>query len=85
MGSMNLKLVAFLFVFLFSAFSSAAILVDGKLDEPEWQEAQKISNFLTVYPNDKSKPKFKTEVRIFSNKKGIYFGFSNEQIGRAHV
>ena len=79
MGSMNLKLVAFLFVFLFSAFSSAAILVDGKLDEPEWQEAQKISNFLTVYPNDKSKPKFKTEVRIFSNKKGIYFGFSNEQ------
>ena len=76
---MNLKLIAFLSVFLFSAFSSATILVDGKLDEPEWQEAQKISNFLTVYPNDKSKPKFKTEVKIFSNEKGIYFGFTNEQ------
>tara|TARA_B100000900_G_scaffold409077_1_gene424363 strand:- start:1970 stop:4291 length:2322 start_codon:yes stop_codon:yes gene_type:complete len=76
---MNLKLSQFLLVFIFSGFSSAAILVDGKLDELEWLDAQKISDFLTVYPNDKSKPKVRTEVRIFSNEKGIYFGFSNEQ------
>ena len=63
-------------VFIFSLFSSilvTSISIDGNLDEPEWQKAKLISDFVTVYPNDKSKPKFKTEVRIFSNDKGIYF------------
>ena len=69
-------------VFIFSFFSSilvTAITVDGNLDELEWQKAKIINDFVTVYPNDKSKPKFKTEVRIFSDDKGIYFGFTNEQ------
>ena len=75
-------------VFIFSFFSSilvTAITVDGNLDEPEWQKAKIINDFVTVYPNDKSKPKFKTEVRIFSDEKGIYFGFTNEQPIETHT
>ena len=82
---MNLKKTSF---FVFSIFSSsllATITVDGKLDEPEWQNAQSISDFVTVYPNDKSKPEFKTEVRVFSDDKGIYFGFTNEQPIETHT
>ena len=74
---MSLKKTSFLVFSIFSSFLFASITIDGKLDEPEWQKAQLISDFVTVYPNDKSKPKFKTEVRVFSNDKGIYFGFTN--------
>ena len=63
---MNHKKTLALVISLFPSFLLAAITVDGKLDEPEWQNAQSISDFVTVYPNDKSKPEFKTEVRVFS-------------------
>ena len=79
---MNLRNSNFLKAILFFSFSSilpGSISIDGKLTEPEWQQAEVIDDFVTVYPNDKSKPKFKTEVRIFSDDKGIYFGFTNEQ------
>ena len=72
---MNHKKTLALVISLFPSFLLAAITVDGKLDEPEWQKAKIINDFVTVYPNDKSKPKFKTEVRIFSDEKGIYFDF----------
>ena len=79
MENMSLKKIIPLFIFsLFSSLIVTSITIDGKLDEPEWQNAKLISDFVTVYPNDKSKPKFKTEVRIFSDDKGIYFGFKNE-------
>ena len=45
-------------VFIFSLFSSilvTSISIDGNLDEPEWQKAKLISDFVTVYPNDKLK------------------------------
>ena len=82
---MNLKKILVLFISIFSSFLVTSITVDGKLDEPEWQKAKLINNFVTVYPNDKSKPKFKTEVRIFSDDKGIYFGFKNEQPIETHT
>tara|TARA_B100000003_G_scaffold75711_1_gene67722 strand:+ start:2448 stop:4769 length:2322 start_codon:yes stop_codon:yes gene_type:complete len=82
---MNLKLFPFLIVSIFSNFISAEIFIDGKLEELEWQNAQIISDFVTVYPNDKSQPKFKTEVRIFSNEKGMYFGFTNVQPIETHT
>ena len=63
---MNHKKILVLVFSLFPSFLFAAITIDGKLDEPEWQNAQSISDFVTVYPNDKSKPEFKTEVRAVS-------------------
>ncbi len=79
MENMNLRKTSIIIFSLFSSFMVASIVVDGKLDEPEWQKAKLIRDFVTVYPNDKSKPKFETEVRFFSDDKGIYFGFKNEQ------
>ena len=75
---MNHKKTLVLVFSLFPSFLFASITVDGKLDEPEWQKAQSISDFVTVYPNDKSKPEFKTEVKVFSDDKGIYFGFTKK-------
>ena len=51
---MNHKKTLALVFSLFPSFLLAAITVDGKLDEPEWQNAQSISDFVTVYPNDLS-------------------------------
>ena len=59
--------------------ASAALIIDGKLDEPEWNQAKGVSDFLTVYPNNKSIPDYKTEVKFFSDEKGIYFGIKNVQ------
>ena len=85
MENMRFNKISFFIILLFSGFMVSSINIDGQLNEPEWQKAQLISDFVTVYPNDKSKPKFKTEVRIFSDDKGIYFGFRNEQPFETHT
>ena len=82
---MKLKLFKTLLLSIFSGLITASITVDGILDEPSWESAQTLSDFVTVYPNDKSKPKYKTEVKVFSDEKGIYFGFVNEQPIETHT
>jgi len=82
---MKLKLLKTFLLFIFSGVITASITVDGILDEPAWENAQTLSDFVTVYPNDKSKPKYKTEVKVFSDDKGIYFGFINEQPIETHT
>ena len=69
MGNMKLKLLKTFLLFLFSGVITATITVDGILDEPAWENAQTLSDFVTVYPNDKSKPKYKTKVKVFSDDK----------------
>jgi len=32
--------------------------IDGNLSESEWRNAKELDNFLTVFPNDKSNPKY---------------------------
>ena len=73
-----IKIFAFLPFFL-SAASYSAIDIDGNLSESEWDNADILENFLTVFPYDKSNPEYKTKVKYFSNEKGIYFGVINEQ------
>ena len=43
----------------------AAIVVDGKLDEPEWQQAQKLSGFKTTDPNTQAEPELATIIAQF--------------------
>jgi len=69
----------FLILLFTSNLISASLIIDGKLDEPEWNQAKVVSDFLTVYPNNKSIPDYKTEVKFFSDEKGIYFGIKNVQ------
>ena len=56
----------FLIVFFFNPFIFS-IIIDGKLSEQEWQDAETLNNFLTVFPNDKSDPIYKTKIQYFSN------------------
>ena len=37
--------------------------IDGNLSESEWRNAKELDNFLTVFPNDKSNPKYKTKIK----------------------
>ena len=58
---------------------SAAILIDGKLDEEEWKVAQNIDEFVVINPFSLDTPDLDTRVLIHSDEKGIYFGFINSQ------
>ena len=73
-----IKIIVFLLLFISTA-SFSVINIDGNLTESEWNNAEILDNFLTVFPYDKSIPKYKTKVKYFSNEKGIYFGVVNEQ------
>ena len=66
--------------FLFSPlFVHASIVVDGKLDEDEWQQAQSIDEFLVINPFSLETPELNTRALIYSDDSGIYFGFINSQ------
>ncbi len=54
---------------------AAKIHVDGKLDEPVWETAAPISDFVQTDPNQGAPVSEKTEVRIFYDDANIYFGF----------
>lgn len=54
--------------------TNAVIKIDGKLTEKDWEQAQPISNFVQVEPNQGEKPKFNTSVKILYDKKKLYIG-----------
>ncbi len=64
---------------IFSAYVSAEITVDGRLDETEWKQAQRFENFVETSPFSLKETTHPTEVLILTDEKGIYFGFINEQ------
>ena len=61
---MSPKFLKILICLVFSNFLGASITIDGKLSEPEWENAQLVKDFLTVYPNDKSSPKYLSLIHI---------------------
>jgi len=50
--------------------------LDGKLDDPLWQQATPISNFRQREPFEGQAPTEKTEVRILYDKHEVYFGIT---------
>jgi len=50
--------------------------LDGSLDDPIWQQATPISNFLQREPFEGQNPSEKTEVRILYSKHEVYFGIT---------
>jgi len=50
--------------------------LDGTLDDPAWQQADPISNFLQREPFEGQAPTEKTEVRILYDKHQVYFGIT---------
>jgi hypothetical protein len=57
----------------------AAIAVDGRLDEPEWQAAQRLEGFKTTDPYTQADPELKTTVLVHADELGLYFGFICDQ------
>jgi len=67
-------------VSLISNLAFSEITVDGILNEKEWGKAQKITKFYEVYPYSLEVVEdLKTEILIYEDEKGIYFGFKNFQ------
>ena len=48
--------------------------LDGALDDPLWQKATPISNFLQREPFEGQPPTERTEVRVLYTKRAVYFG-----------
>ena len=50
--------------------------LDGTLNDPLWQQATPISNFLQREPFEGQEPTEETEVRILSTRREVYFGIT---------
>jgi hypothetical protein len=55
--------------------ASGEIVLDGKLDEPAWQEAQVADNWFMNYPVDTLPAPFQTEARVTFNDTYFYVSF----------
>ena len=73
-----IKIVS-LVLFIAPMFVNASIVIDGKLDEEVWVDAQTIDDFFVINPFSLEKPDLNTKVLIHSDDSGIYFGFINSQ------
>ena len=74
----TIKIIS-LVLFIAPMFVNASIVIDGKLDEEEWVDAQTIDDFFVINPFSLEKPDLNTKVLIHSDDSGIYFGFINSQ------
>lgn len=59
------------------------IRIDGKLDEPAWQQAQVFNHYVQSFPDTGQTPAFNTTTYLLSRPEGIYVGFANQQIERS--
>ncbi len=75
---MSQKIIYF-FISILLISNAFSITIDGDLSDDEWSNAETLEGFLTVFPDTLEKPKYKTEVKYFTDYKGIYFGITNYQ------
>ena len=59
---------------IFSAFSNAAITIDGRLDELEWKQAQRFVSFVETRPFSLKESTIPTEVLVLTDEKGEPLG-----------
>ena len=61
-------------VSIYATKATTNIILDGKLNEPDWGMAKPIIHFVQVEPNQGEKPKYFTTVKILFDNKNIYIG-----------
>ncbi|MDB2482578.1 DUF5916 domain-containing protein [Gammaproteobacteria bacterium] len=76
---MKITLASLSLLLASSLIWSNSIVIDGSLDEPEWNNAFEITDFYETSPFTLKKNELLTTALIFSNKDGIYVGFKNFQ------
>ncbi|GAB4169548.1 MAG: DUF5916 domain-containing protein [Calditrichia bacterium] len=54
---------------------NSKIHIDGKMDEPQWKKALKVTAFSEVYPADNGKPAVETEAYLMYDEDNLYLGF----------
>jgi hypothetical protein len=75
-----IKKIAFLiFVSLYASYVNASIVVDGKLDEEAWKNAQVLDSFIITEPLTSEPSPYKTIAKIISDEQGLYIGVINHQ------
>ena len=55
--------------------SNAAISIDGKLNDPGWEGASRVTNFVERSPGDNTKPEVETEAYITYDDDNLYVAF----------
>ncbi|MFL2697688.1 MAG: DUF5916 domain-containing protein [Gammaproteobacteria bacterium] len=66
-------------ILLLSSSVFSEIVVDGILDEADWESAREVSQFYEVYPFSLNPDHKDTKVLIKEDREGIYFAFINKQ------
>lgn len=54
--------------------AKAPIMLDGKLEEADWQRAPVQDRWVENMPNEKTAPRVRNEVRVLYDKDALYFG-----------
>ncbi|MCS6969116.1 MAG: DUF5916 domain-containing protein [Cytophagales bacterium] len=72
-------------VSLTAKYTDEKIVIDGKLDEPVWQTAEKITNFWQYFPTDSVKARNQTQARVLYNDEAIYIGILAHTSGNRFV
>ncbi|ALS97285.1 DUF5916 domain-containing protein [Lacimicrobium alkaliphilum] len=70
-------------VTMFLVSPAFAIQIDGKLDEPAWQQAIVYDEFVQTLPNTGTPPAVKTRAMLITSEDGIYIGIVNQQEERS--
>jgi Domain of unknown function (DUF5916)/Carbohydrate family 9 binding domain-like len=71
---------------LFATETTAAITVDGRLQEAAWQQAVAVNNFFRVEPRQGGAYRYQTFVKILYDKTNLYFGvFCKDSSGRKNI
>ena len=69
-----------LYFLIQSSILNAEIIIDGKLDEVEWNQAKQITTFYEVFPYTLDAVEdIKTVILIQESEEGIFIGFKNYQ------
>ena len=56
-----------------------AMVIDGRFDEPQWQQAQQFNTFYQVVPASRSAHQDKAQAKVFANADGVYVAITNFQ------
>ena len=64
---------------------AAEIKIDGKLDEPIWQQLPAYDEFVVIDPDTLAEPPYRTRVRFFYDDKNFYVGIDMDQPGETLI
>lgn len=80
MKYLKIHVISFLVIILLLPRAGlGAITVDGRIDEPDWQNAQSFSDFVVIDPLTLAQPGFPTRVLLLSTGEGLAAAFICEQ------